>query len=35
MNSEYPNLEKVKHLIFLQDTPPFEKYPEIVENCFE
>ncbi len=32
MNFEYPDLDKVNHLIFLQDTTPFEKYPEIVDN---
>jgi hypothetical protein len=32
MTFEYPDLDKVKHLIFLQDTTPFEKYPEIVDN---
>ncbi len=31
----YPNLEKVKYLIFLQDSTPFEKYPEIVDYIFE
>ncbi len=32
MNYEYPNLDNVKHLIFLQDTTPFEKYSELVDN---
>jgi hypothetical protein len=32
MNSEYPDLDQVNHLIFLQDTTLFEKYPEIVDN---
>ncbi len=32
MNCEYPNLEKVNHLIFLQTTWPIEKYPEIIDN---
>ncbi len=32
MNFEYIDLDKVYHLIFLQDTTPFEKYPEIVDN---
>jgi hypothetical protein len=30
--SDYPNFENVKHLLFLQDTTPFEKYPEIIGN---
>ena len=30
---EHPDLDKVKHLIYFQDTStPFEKYPEIVDN---
>ena len=32
MTFEYIDLDKVNHLIFLQDTTPFEKYPEIVDN---
>ena len=32
MNFEYIDLDKVNHLIFLQDKTPFEKYPEIVDN---
>jgi len=32
MNFMYPDLDKVNHLIFLQDKTPFEKYPEIVDN---
>ena len=33
MNFEYSNLDKVKHLIFLQDTTtPLEKYSEITDN---
>ncbi len=33
MNYEYPNLEMVNHLIFLQDTStPFEEYSEIIDN---
>ena len=33
MNFEYPNLENVKHLIFLQNsTLPNEKYSEIIDN---
>ncbi len=32
MNFEFPDLDKVNHLIFLQDKTPFEKYPEIVDN---
>jgi hypothetical protein len=33
MNIEYPNLETVKHLIFLQDSSiPINNYPEIVNN---
>ena len=32
MDLEYPDLDKVNHLIFLQDTTPFEKYPELVDN---
>ena len=33
MNVEYPNLETVKHLIFLQDSSiPIDNYPEIVDN---
>jgi hypothetical protein len=32
MNFEFPDLDKVKHLIFLQDKTPFEKYHEIVDN---
>jgi hypothetical protein len=33
MNSESPNLEKDKHLTFLQDTStPFDKYSEIIDN---
>ena len=29
---EYPDLDKVNHLIFLQDKTPFEKYHEIIDN---
>ena len=29
---EFPDLDKVNHLIFLQDKTPFEKYHEIVDN---
>jgi hypothetical protein len=32
MTFEYPYLDKVNHLVFLQDTTPIEKYPEIVDN---
>ena len=33
MNNEYPNLETLKHLIFLQDSSiPIDNYPEIVDN---
>ena len=32
MNFVYPDLDKVNHLIFLQDKTPFEKYHEIVDN---
>ena len=32
MNFEFPDLDKVNHLIFLQDKTPFEKYHEIVDN---
>ncbi len=33
MNYEYPILEMVKHLIFLQDSSiPINNYPEIVNN---
>ena len=32
MTFEYIDLDKVNHLIILQDTTPFEKYPEIVDN---
>ena len=32
MTFEYIDLDKVNHLIFLQDKTPFEKYPEIVDN---
>ena len=32
MNFMYPDLDKVNHLIFLQDKTPFEKYHEIVDN---
>jgi len=32
MNFVYPDLDKVNHLIFLQDKTPFEKYPEIVDK---
>ena len=32
MNFEYIDLDKVNHLLFLQDKTPFEKYPEIVDN---
>ncbi len=33
MNYEYPNLEKVEHLIFLQDTSTlFDEYSEIIDN---
>ncbi len=35
MNCEYPNLDKVKHLIFLQTTSPIEKYPEIIDKRFK
>ena len=33
MNCEYPSLETVKNLIFLQDASiPIDNYPEIVNN---
>ncbi len=33
MNYEYPNLETVKHLVFLQNSSiPISNYPEIVNN---
>ncbi len=32
MDFEDSDLDKVKHLILLQDTTPFEKQPEIVDN---
>ncbi len=32
MNCNYPNLENIKHLIFLQDTISFERFSEINDN---
>jgi len=29
---QYPNLEKVKHLLFLPETKPIEEYPKIVDD---
>ena len=32
MDFHIPNLEKVKHLLFLPEFKPIEEYPEIVDD---
>ena len=34
MDFQYPNLEKVKHLLFLPEIKPIEEYPKIVDDRY-